>query len=49
MAEYHQLPTKEVTVTSISAAVAGSNDTGVNSIAQKLVCGGKIKIRLIED
>ena len=34
---------------SMSAAAAGSNDTVVNSIAQELVCGGKIKIRLIQD
>ena len=34
---------------STSAATAGSNDTAVNSIAQELVCGGKIKIRLIQD
>ena len=32
-----------------SAAAAGSNDTAVNSIAQKLVFSGKIKIRLIQD
>ena len=29
-----------------SAAAAGSNDTVVNSIAQKLVCGGKIKNKI---
>ena len=29
---------------STSAAVAGSNDTAVNSIAQELVCSDKIKI-----
>ena len=34
---------------SMSAAAAGSNGTAVNSIAQELVCGGKIKIRLIPD
>ena len=34
---------------STSAAAAGSNDTAVNSIAQELVCSGKIKIRLIQD
>ena len=28
---------------------AGSNDTVVNSVAQELVCSGKIKIRLIKD
>ena len=32
-----------------SAAAAGSNDTGVDSIAQKLVFGGKNKIKLIQD
>ena len=32
---------------SMSAAAAGSNDAVVNSMAQELVCGGKIKIRLI--
>ena len=32
-----------------SAAAAGSDDTVVNSIAQELVCSGKIKIRLIQD
>ena len=26
---------------------AGNNDTAVNSMAQELVCGGEIKIRLI--
>ena len=32
------------------AAAAGSNDTVVNSTtAQKLVCDGKIKIRLIQN
>ena len=31
-----------------SAAAAGSNDTVVNYIAQKLVFSGKIKIRLIQ-
>ena len=34
---------------STSAAAAGSYDTGVSSIAQELVFGGKIKIRLIQD
>ena len=34
---------------SMSAAAAGSNDAVVNSMAQELVCGGKIKIRLIQD
>ena len=34
---------------SMSAAAAGSNDTAVNSIAQELVWGDKIKITLIED
>ena len=29
----------------MSAAAAGSNDTVVNSIAQKLVCSDKIKVR----
>ena len=29
------------------AAEAGSNDTAVNSIAQELAFGGKIKIRFI--
>ena len=37
------------TVMSMSAAAAGSNDTTVNYIALKLVCSGKIKIRLIQD
>ena len=32
---------------SMSAAAAGSNDAVVNSIAQKLVFSGQIKIRLI--
>ena len=32
-----------------AAAAAGSNDTVVNSIAQELVCSGKIKIRLIQE
>ena len=32
-----------------AAGAAGSNDTGVNSIAQELACNGKIKIRLIQD
>ena len=31
---------------SASAAAAGSNDPAVNSIAQALVCSGKMKIRL---
>ena len=31
---------------STSAAAAGSNDPAVNSIAQKLVCSGKIKIKI---
>ena len=34
---------------STSAAAAGSNDTVVNSMAQELVFGGKIKIRFIQD
>ena len=34
---------------SMSAAAAGSNDPAVNSIAQELVLGGKIKIRIIQD
>ena len=34
---------------SMSAAAAGNNDTAMNYIALKLVCTGKIKIRLIED
>ena len=34
---------------STSAAETDSNDPAVNSIAQELVCGGKIKIRLIQD
>ena len=34
---------------SLSAAAAGSDDTVVNSGTQKLVCSGKIKIRLIQD
>ena len=33
---------RDVAVMSASAAAAGSNDTDVNSIAQKLVCGGEI-------
>ena len=33
---------------STAAAAAGSNDTAVKSVAQKLVCGDKIKIRLIQ-
>ena len=32
-----------------AAAAAGSNDAVVNSIVQKLVFRGKIRIRLIED
>ena len=40
---------KDITVMSTSAAATGSNDTAVNSIAQTLVCSGKIKIRLIQD
>ena len=32
----------------MSAAAAGSNDTAVNSAAQKLVWSGKIKIKLIQ-
>ena len=32
---------------SMSAAAAGSNDAAVNSMAQKLVFSGQIKIRLI--
>mgnify|MGYP001793992673 FL=1 len=31
----------------MSAAAAGSNDAAVNSMAQKLVFSGQIKIRLI--
>ena len=31
---------------SVSAATAGSGDTAVNSVAQELVCNGKIKISL---
>ena len=34
---------------SMSAAAAGSNDAAVNYVARELVCGGKIKIRLIQD
>ena len=34
---------------STPAAAADSNDTAVNSIAQELAFGGKIKIRLIQD
>ena len=34
---------------STPAATSGSNDTAVNSIAQELAFGGKIKIRLIQD
>ena len=34
---------------STPAAAAGSNDTAVNSMAQELAFGGKIKIRLIQD
>ena len=33
---------------SMPATAAGSNDTAVNSMAQQLAFGGKIKIRLIE-
>ena len=33
----------------MSAAAAGSNDTVVNFIAQELVFGDKIKLRLMED
>ena len=33
----------------MSAAAAGRNDTVVSSVAQELVCSGKIKMRLIED
>ena len=32
-----------------SAAAAGSNDNVMKFIAQKLVCSGKIKMRLIQD
>ena len=32
----------------MSATTAGSNDTIVNPIAQELVFGGKIKIRLFK-
>ena len=39
---------QDVTLMSMSAAAAGSNDTVVNSTAQELVFGGKIKIRLIQ-
>ena len=35
----------DFTVMLTSAAAAVSNDTSVDSIAQKLVCSGKIKIR----
>ena len=31
----------------MSAAAAGSNNTVVNAMAQELVSGGKIRIRLI--
>ena len=34
---------------SMSAAAAGSNDTGVDSIALELVFSGKTKIRLVQD
>ena len=34
---------------STPAAAAGSNDTAVNSMAQELAFGGKIKVRLIQD
>ena len=34
---------------SMSAAAAGSNDTAVNSMAQELAFGSKIKTRLIND
>ena len=34
---------------SMSATEADSNDTVVNSIAQELVCSGKIKLRSIQD
>ena len=37
---------KSVTVMSTSAATAGSNDTVANSMAQELVFGGNIKIRV---
>ena len=38
---------KNLTGMSMSAAAADSNDTAVNSIALRLVCSGKIEIRLI--
>ena len=34
---------------STSAAAAGRDDTAVNSAAEELVSGGKIKTRLIQD
>ena len=40
---------QSVTIMSMPAAAAGSNDTAVDSIAQELASGGKIKIRLIQD
>ena len=43
----HQMRSDADTALSPSAAVVVRNDTAVNSIAQELVCGSKIKIRLI--
>ena len=41
--------TNDPPIMSMPAAAAGSNDTAVNSIAQELASGGKMKIRLIQD
>ena len=43
------VPTKDITVTSMSAAVTGTNDTGLNSVAHELGSSGKIKMTLIQD
>ena len=40
--EYNQRPAEDFTAMSMSAAAASSNDTVANSIAQELVCSGKI-------
>ena len=45
----NEIRTKGVTVMLPAAAAAGRNDTAVNYIAQELVFGGKIKIRLTQD
>ena len=41
--------TNDPPLMSTPAVAAGSNDPAVTSIAQELVCSGKVKIRLIAD